>query len=30
MFRPKTDDDITEEEFLTILSPFVDKCHKFI
>ena len=30
MFRPKTDDDITEEEFVTILSPFVDKCHEYI
>ena len=30
MFRIKTDSDITEEEFETILSPFVDKCHGFI
>ena len=30
MFRIKTDADITEEEFETILSPFVDKCHEFI
>lgn len=30
MFRIKTDSDITEEEFETILSPFFDKCHEFI
>ena len=30
MFRVKTEDDITQEEFETILSPFVDKCHEFI
>ena len=30
MSRIKTDSDISEEEFETILSPFVDKCHGFI
>jgi len=30
MFRMKTENDITQEEFETILSPFVDKCHEFI
>ncbi len=30
MFRVRTDADITEEEFETILSPFIDKCHEFI